>query len=145
MQALAESSARWRFFAVCLLLAGQVAAQDEAETPATLPVETSAVDKPGAPAVQEPGSGMKSDPLKKRKATAGLAAVGGIAILGISIIAVTMLWARRLRRLARDRGPLQKTEGDDFWFLKPPKQIANESDVARAPGPKFPPTAEPSE
>ncbi len=66
---------------------------------------------------------------KKRKAFAGLAALGGIAILGVGIIAATMMWATRLRRLARIEGPSQKTVGNDFWFLKPPKPIASESEI----------------
>ena len=67
---------------------------------------------------------------KKRKAFAGLAALGGIAILGVGIIAATMMWATRLRRLARIDGPCQKTVGNDFWFLKPPKPIASESELS---------------
>ena len=67
---------------------------------------------------------------KKRKAFAGLAALGGIAILGVGIIAATMMWATRLRRLARIDGPSQKTVGNDFWFLKPPKPIASESELS---------------
>ena len=67
---------------------------------------------------------------KKRKAFAGLAALGGIAILGVGIIAATMMWATRLRRLARIDGPPQKTVGNDFWFLKPPKPIASERELS---------------
>ena len=67
---------------------------------------------------------------KKRKAFAGLAALGGIAILGVGIIAATMMWATRLRRLARIDGPSQKTVGNDFWFLKPPKPIASERELS---------------
>ena len=63
---------------------------------------------------------------KKRKAIAGLAAVSGIAILGVGVIAATMMWAKRLRRLARDSGPSQTTLGNDFWFLKPPKNVFDE-------------------
>ena len=76
---------------------------------------------------------------KRKKATIGLAAVGGIAILGIGAIAITMLWARRLRRLARDLGPTQKTAGNDFWFLKPEKPIASEANVADTHRPLHPP------
>jgi len=64
---------------------------------------------------------------KKRKASIALLAVGGIAILGVGVIAATMIWARRLRRLARNSGPPQRTAGNDFWFLKPPKLSASNS------------------
>lgn len=79
---------------------------------------------------------------KRKKATAATAAIGGIAILGIGVIAWTMLWARRLRRFARDPGPAQTTLGNDFWFLKPPKTIPSDSDVTTSAAP---PKAENSE
>ena len=69
------------------------------------------------------------DTEKRRKASAALAAVGAIAIIGVGIVAVTMIWARRLRRLARDPGAPQKTAGNDFWFLKPPKPKAAEDGI----------------
>lgn len=71
----------------------------------------------------------RSDTERKRRALAGLAAVGAIAILGVGIIAGTMVWARRLRRLARNMGPPQRTIGNDFWFLKPPKPVASDSEL----------------
>ena len=78
---------------------------------------------------------------KRRKASAGFAAIGGIAILGISIITMTMIWARRLRRIARDPLPAQRTAGNDFWFLKPPKPTVDES----LPGGDRPPSSPSSE
>ncbi len=78
---------------------------------------------------------------KRRKASAGFAAIGGIAILGISIITMTMIWARRLRRIARDPLPPQRTAGNDFWFLKPPKPTVDES----VPGADRPPLSPSSE
>ena len=66
---------------------------------------------------------------RRRKASAGLAAVAAIAILGIGVMAATMIWAKRLRRLARDPGVPQKTAGNDFWFLKPPKSIAKPEEI----------------
>jgi hypothetical protein len=69
---------------------------------------------------------------KKRKAIIGLAAVGAIAILGVGVIAATMIWARRLRRLAKLSGPAQKTVGNDFWFLKPSKPIARETEISNS-------------
>ena len=68
---------------------------------------------------------------KKRKAFAGLAALSAIAILGVGAIAATMVWARRLRRLARDKGPHQTTIGNDFWFFKPPKITDGKSDPVK--------------
>ena len=57
----------------------------------------------------------------------------------VSVIAATMMWAKRLRRLARAQGPAQKTVGNDFWFLKPPKPIASDKEI---PGSHRPPLGE---
>jgi hypothetical protein len=84
---------------------------------------------------QKPAAPVAADKIKR--ATAGIAAIVGIAILGIGAIAFTMIWARRVRRIARDPGPTQTTLGNDFWFLKPPKQISSVSkiDIGLPPSP----------
>ena len=83
---------------------------------------------------------------KRKKVVVGLAAIGGIAIFGIGGIAITMLWARRLRRLARELGPPQKTAGNDFWFLKPPKPTVAEAEIVDSHRPpQLPPTSESQE
>ena len=88
-------------------------------------------DKSVSPELTVPSDESSTiDAEKKRKATIGLAAVGAIAILGVSVIVMTMIWARRLRRLARDSGPIQKTAGNDFWFLKPPKPNATDTEIS---------------
>lgn len=80
---------------------------------------------------QKPAAPVAADKIKK--ASAGMAAIVGIAILGIGAIAFTMIWARRVRRIARDPGPTQTTLGNDFWFLKPPKQISSVSKIDISP------------
>ena len=93
-----------------------------------------------------PSSQSGVDREKMKKATVLLAAVGGIAVFGIGAIASIMLWARHLRRLARDLGPRQKTVGNDFWFLKPPKPNAAEPDITDSHRPPYtPPESETSE
>ena len=67
---------------------------------------------------------------KRKKAAILVSAIAGIAILGVGGIAILMIWARHLRRLARDMGPPQRTEGNDFWFLKPPKSPVSEVNVS---------------
>ena len=122
------SAGTWVILAGFSLIPMIVSAADPIES--TVAVEKDSSEK----ATDDPGG--SSSPLsvleaeKKRKALAGLAAVGAIAILGVGVIAATMMWARRLRRLARDFGPPQKTLGNDFWFLKPPKPIATESEIS---------------
>lgn len=66
----------------------------------------------------------KPDQKKRRlKATAGLMAVAGIAIVGIAFAAVIIIWARRLRRLAREPIPTTGRQ-DPFWFLRPEKTLS---------------------
>jgi hypothetical protein len=57
---------------------------------------------------------------RRRTALIGLSAVAGIAILGIGLVAVIVIWAGRLRRI--NRKPLPEASlKDELWFLKPPK------------------------
>jgi hypothetical protein len=120
----------WTFLAISALMAGISPAQEDVDQPVktemTLLDDKSISLEPNAPSDQS--SSMEAE--KKRKATAGLAAVGAIAILGVSVIALTMIWARRLRRLARDSGPIQRTAGNDFWFLRPPKPNATDAEIS---------------
>jgi hypothetical protein len=62
---------------------------------------------------------------KRRKALAGLAAVAGIAIVGIGLVAVIILWGGRLRRINREPLPDAKPR-NEFWFLQPPKPPVSE-------------------
>ena len=120
----------WTILAICTLMVGFTTAQEDADRP--VETETTLLDDKAASSelTNSSDESSKTDAEKKRKATVGLAAVGAIAILGVSVIAMTMIWARRLRRLARDSGPIQKTAGNDFWFLKPPKPIASQTENA---------------
>jgi len=54
---------------------------------------------------------------KELRITAGLAAVVGIVVLGIGLIAGILVWGSRLRRLTRQQStPTPK--GSEFWFLR---------------------------
>jgi hypothetical protein len=117
----------WMVLVALAAFPAAVLAQDEDDQPPrsmhllTDPENVEAQDAPPAPAKATE---------KQKKASAAMAAVGGIAILGIGVIAWTMIWARRLRRFARDPGPAQTTLGNDFWFLKPPKSAVSDSEAA---------------
>jgi hypothetical protein len=56
----------------------------------------------------------------KRKVVAGLIIVGGLLVLGVAVLVLTVLWAHRLRRIARQDLPTQHC-GDDLWYLRPSK------------------------
>lgn len=85
-----------------------------------MPDTTLVVDPATAPETT-PEPLVKPDEQERRvKLTAGLAALAGIAILGIVLAAVIIIWAGRLRRLVRE--PTTPTgKQDPFWFLRPGK------------------------
>jgi hypothetical protein len=97
---------------IVVLLAATASAQDAAPTP---------IDEAASQVTErKPIADDAPDPEKQRRAMAGLAAIAGIAIVGIGLLAITILWGARLRRL--NRKPLPKAAlKDEFWFLKPPK------------------------
>lgn len=72
------------------------------------------------------------NPEKQRRAMAGLAALAGIAIIGIGLLAVTLLWGARLRRLNRKPLPNAPLK-DELWFLRPPKGPPVESSSTPVP------------
>lgn len=123
-----NSAGLWLAVALFLLSPGVACPQGDVRH--EVAVEENVLADEAAPAHTADTVTPADETTRKRRALAGLAAVGGIAILGVAIIAATMVWARRLRRLARNMGPPQKTIGNDFWFLKPPKPVANDSPIA---------------
>lgn len=129
----------WALLFSFALFVGRVTGQENeaaAPLPPNSPVENAAEPMPPQPVVAPAAA------RKKKKASAGIAAIIGIAMLGVGAIAFTMIWARRLRRFARDPGPTQTTLGNDFWFLKPPKVIAADSKNEGNPTPLPPETLE---
>jgi hypothetical protein len=71
----------------------------------------------------------------RRKIVAGLIIVGGLLVLGVAVLVLTVLWAHRLRRIARQALPTQHT-GDDLWYLRPSKTTlpgSCNSDATSAP------------
>lgn len=78
---------------------------------------------------------------KKVKAYAGLFALAGIVIVGLFLLAFTVLWASRLRRQLRRPLPASDPPERDFWFLKPPKApVQNSSLPEFEPPPPSPQT-----
>ena len=77
---------------------------------------------------------------KQIKAFSGLAALAGIVISGLALVALIILWAGRLRRQLRRPLPECDAPGRDFWFLKPPKPTVTQSSL---PDSHQPPRATP--
>lgn len=73
---------------------------------------------------------------RRQKALIGLAGVAAIAIIGVTLGAVIILWAGRLRRLNRKPLPDASLK-DELWFLKPPKTTPGDS-PAQSPTPGEP-------
>ena len=115
-----------RFLVVFLVLGGLCAERPlhSQATAAEPPVVTSAheAEKDAPPT----SAGPKE---KKVKAYAGLFALAGIVIVGLFLLAFTVLWASRLRRQLRRPLPASDPPERDFWFLKPPKDPVQNSSL----------------
>ena len=118
---MGRSVRNWFLFSGLSLIPLMSVAQDELRPM----VQQNDCDQQTAPAENEPVV-PAVDLEKRQKAIAGLAAVGAIAILGVSVIAATMMWAKRLRRLARAQGRAGRRQyhrggtthgGRGFWSL----------------------------
>ena len=116
-----------------LVLAIPLSAQDpnpgEAIGTVQNPLPEPAAEPSDAPLIPDPER-TAAETEKRKKAAILVSAIGGIATLGVGGIAILMIWARHLRRLARDMGPPQRTAGNDFWFLKPPKPPVSDVNVS---------------
>ena len=125
----------------------QDAAPESPQTPAATNIkEPQPTDAPSSSESTEPDPIAKSEAEKEKQKTVLIlmAALAAIIAAGVFGIAAVIVWARRLRRIARDLGPAQRTIGNDFWFLKPPKPAVSESNVLEAHRPMHPPQAEES-
>lgn len=72
-----------------------------------------------ADAAQDNSAIDQQDDIKKRKLEIGMILTSGVLILGIFLIAMILLYGRRLRRqLALGREPTQPR--DELWYLKNP-------------------------
>jgi len=81
---------------------------------------------------------------RQRKAYIALFALVGIVIAGLALLALTMLWARRLRRQLRQPIPQCELPVRDFWFLKPSKPTVSESSLPDSHLPPHEPPTTPS-
>lgn len=95
-----------------LSLSAIVCAQESAATS----VDGKAAARNSAPGAEN--AQVKSE--QRRQAFAGLLAIAGIAIAGIGLATVTILWGARVRRETR-KSFTPTAPRDDLWFLRPPK------------------------
>lgn len=124
----------------------QDAAHESPQPPAAISTEESQpTDASSSSEPTEPDPVTKSAAEKEKEKTVliMMASLAAILAVGVFGIAVVMLWARRLRRIAREL-PAQRTIGNDFWFLKPPKPVVSESNVLEGHRPVHPPENEES-
>jgi len=112
---------------VCGVMAFQSASICADEPP---PSHDSTPSASTTPSVEESPVKLTPEQLeKKKKAYLGLAALAGIVIVGVSLGALTILWAGRLRRQLRKSDPECATMDRSFWFLKPPKPSITRSSL----------------
>lgn len=98
-------------------------------------------DEPTVPPTVEPNASAESTSAgrrldtaieqleKRKKAYVGLMALAGIVIAGLSLGALTMIWAGRLRRELRRSGSAATARDRTFWFLSPPKPVVTDSSL----------------
>ncbi|MEK6258513.1 MAG: hypothetical protein AABP62_07815 [Planctomycetota bacterium] len=130
---------------VCGVMALQSACLHADEPPAS---HHDAVPSVAAtPSIEESPVKLTPEQLeKKKKAYIGLAALAGIVIVGVSLGALTILWAGRLRRQLRKSDPKYAATERSFWFLKPPKPSITRSSLPELNRPlDYPPSPPPSE
>lgn len=128
-----------RSLVVILLLGGLTAerplhSQTTAAEPAAVGMSEHEAEKVSPPTATGPKE-------KKVKAFAGLFALAGIVIVGLFLLAFTVLWASRLRRQLRRPLPASDPPERDFWFLKPPKAPVQNSSLPEFESP--PPSPQP--
>lgn len=86
-----------------------------------LPEAGNGQETPASPvAAQADDDEELSEKERETRITAGLAAVAGIATVGIGLIAVTLIWGARLRRQNRMGLPTASPPAEN-WFLKHPR------------------------
>lgn len=84
------------------------------------------------PALSTPANAGENKPAPPKnrpqvKAYIALAALAGILIVGVALVALILLWGARLRRQLRRPLPECEIPERNFWFLKPPKPKASDA------------------
>jgi len=93
------------------------------DEPATGRQPVPAVNAAGKQAPEDvPNKTELSARQRRRVVTAAFYVLGGILFVGVLLIALTVLWGSRTRRVARK--PLPEASPDDpLWYLRPDKKI----------------------
>ena len=81
---------------------------------------------------ESPSETELSGQQRRRIVTVAFYLLGGVLFVGLMLIALTVLWGIRTRRVARKPLPTQ-SPGDPLWYLRPEKQ-AGVSDAAAPEG-----------
>ena len=111
---------------VCGLIAFQSASLDADEPPTS----REAVPASSSPPVDQSPLKLTPEQIeKKRRAAMLMVAITGTAIAGLSLVALAMLWAGRLRRQLRQPDTKETSTDRSFWFLKPPKPSITRSSL----------------
>lgn len=93
-------------------------------------VSSRRVDQPALPSPPTPAEREKTV-----RAYAALMAIVGIAFAGLGLIALTIIGARRLRRVSKSPLPSADLK-QELWFLRPPKRpLRGNSDTPETPPP----------
>ncbi len=117
----------WLFVIVCALAAGTVNAEPPSAAAASTPAADSASDTSLESTELAAGSDAITLDRKKEEdkaKTLGIVLLAGIAMLGVLLLAIVLVWGSRIRRLARNPLPVQ-CRGDELWYLRAKKELPN--------------------
>ena len=119
----------------CVLATGRLSAEPptplgaEPPTPPSTPAKDTnsrtlpkAKDLPAGP--DEFTSALNRKKEEEKAKNVGVVLLAGVAILGVFLMAMVLVWGNRVRRMTRRPLPTQ-CRGDELWYLRPKKQLPN--------------------
>lgn len=84
--------------------------------------------------VAKPANGEKPQDESKQAATIGFLLLAVITFTGLTLVALVVVWGHRVRRVVRGPLPAQSAR-DEFWYLRPPKDRAEDGESAEGAAP----------
>lgn len=120
---------------------GDLTAQREAETESP-PDAGSSVVTPESAATPELADAERER--RQHTVAIGTLLLVGVAAIGLLLVAATLIWGAKVRRLSR--GPhAEPTRSDDLWFLRKPAAMDRPASIDNALSDEAQPPPRPSE
>lgn len=97
-----------------MLTVPAVVAEDQLTPDSSQPAVSSGPIDPASSPKEEPADRRNK---RRRAVTAGMLLLACIVVVGVTLVGLTMVWGRRLRRIGRS-DPSTPTNVDPLWYLK---------------------------